>query len=839
MNCSSWGDQINRVIFSNVNNYSNSCSSGGYGNFISQVANVTAGQTYPITITVTTSYTEYVKVWIDFNHNGTLNDAGEEFYIGSGTGQLATYNITIPADALGGNTRMRVRCADTQAGSSVPCAAPSGTYGEVEDYTVNITIPNYATQVISADYGSSNWCIGETRNVSITLKNTGFRTWYVNGSTICTDPNLTVAASFKWNGDPGFDSYNTPPFSSRNPIPNDVAPGDIVTLTFPVTTPNGNPVGANNLSVNLIATECEWFSPVVWTSPSININAFPTADAGTDLTICPGSSTTLNGSTNTAPIPGISYTQTFDGCNNANGNPCGGWVVSGADYSFGFRTAAAYSVCTPGTGAAFSNIYSATQSDAFLTSGALGLSNGQPATLSFGYTCKNSNLLGTAPSSTATPAGNCTFTAYWSTNGINWNIIGTVNNVSSTSCTGYTFPTFTPSNGASVYIRIQAHWNSGDFWVMMDNISLSQAVLTPVYSWSGIDVTSGETTLTPTVIPGSNSSIFTLSITLNGCTTTDEVTVMIPAASGVETATICQGQSYTFDGVSYNTNNNTATKTLTNQYGCDSIVTLNLTVTPATYGVEAATICQGQSYTFDGVSYNTNNNTATKTLTNQYGCDSIVTLNLTVIPATYGVETATICQGQSYTFDGISYNTNNNTATKTLTNQYGCDSIVMLNLTVNPLPIPVITSNGNTLTTTSGFNSYQWALEGMDIPNATGNTHNAQINGSYTVTVEDANGCSGTSVTFSHTVAGLEDFAAEFVKIYPNPTSEKFTIQFSGSLGKATINIRSVTGQLIESRTIEQQEDSVFELSGPNGLYLIEIASSNNDKKTVLKLIKE
>ena len=132
---------------------------------------------------------------------------------------------------------------------------------------------NYAAEVISVNYGSSEWCIGESRNVSITVKNTGTRTWYATGTTApCTNTNLKVAVSFKWNADPGFDSYNFAPFSNRNPIPSNVAPGSSVTIIFPVRTPLGDPIGTNNLSFNLIAQECVWFTPI-YTSPNITINA--------------------------------------------------------------------------------------------------------------------------------------------------------------------------------------------------------------------------------------------------------------------------------------------------------------------------------------------------------------------------------------------------------------------------------------------------------------------------------------------------------------------------------------------------------------------------------------
>ncbi len=148
--------------------------------------------------------------------------------------------------------------------------------------------------------------------------------------------------------------------------------------------------------------------------------------------------------------------------------------------------------------------------------------------------------------------------------------------------------------------------------------------------------------------------------------------------SGTDTQIACDNYTW-IDGVTYTTSNNTATFTLTNVAGCDSLVTLNLTIN-SNSGTDTQIACD--SYTWiDGVTYTTSNNTATFTLTNVAGCDSLVTLNLT-INSNSGTDTQIACD--SYTWiDGVTYTTSNNTATFTLTNVAGCDSLVTLNLTIN------------------------------------------------------------------------------------------------------------------------------------------------------------
>src|ERR1019366_9220518 len=124
----------------------------------------------------------------------------------------------------------------------------------------------------------------------------------------------------------------------------------------------------------------------------------------------------------------------------------------------------------------------------------------------------------------------------------------------------------------------------------------------------------------------------------------------------------------------------TYTDTLTGVNGCDSIVTLNLTVRQLSSRFINATICSNSSYPFNGQNLNTAG-TYTDTLTGANGCDSIVTLTLTVNQITASTINASICAGGDYNFNG-QFLTTGGTYHDTLTGSNGCDSIVPLNLTV-------------------------------------------------------------------------------------------------------------------------------------------------------------
>ena len=99
--------------------------------------------------------------------------------------------------------------------------------------------------------------------------------------------------------------------------------------------------------------------------------------------------------------------------------------------------------------------------------------------------------------------------------------------------------------------------------------------------------------------------------------------------TGLDTQVHCD--TYTWiDGNTYTASDNTTTWTLTNVAGCDSVVTLDLTINNSDSSVDVLTACDSLTW-IDGITYTSSNNTATFTLQTIAGCDSIVTLDLTII----------------------------------------------------------------------------------------------------------------------------------------------------------------------------------------------------------------
>ncbi|HLV38253.1 GEVED domain-containing protein [Xanthomarina sp.] len=126
-------ENISNVTYAGINN--TTTSHMGYNDFTAQVATVVQGAVNQISVTINADGSDSIYVFMDWNQNGTLDDAGEVYTLASSTSNNGpfTMDITVPANAELGNTRMRVKVVWNQ---STPAPCGSFSYGEVEDYTV-------------------------------------------------------------------------------------------------------------------------------------------------------------------------------------------------------------------------------------------------------------------------------------------------------------------------------------------------------------------------------------------------------------------------------------------------------------------------------------------------------------------------------------------------------------------------------------------------------------------------------------------------------------------------------------------------------------------------------
>ena len=130
-------EYINSVVLGSISNTSG--NNGGYGNFTSKSTTLAAGSSYTATLTpgfTSTKYNEAWTMWIDYNGDGDFVDAGEKAGTATAAKTAKTITFTVPATAKNGSTRIRIQMKYSTASTG---SCTSYSYGEVEDYTGNIT----------------------------------------------------------------------------------------------------------------------------------------------------------------------------------------------------------------------------------------------------------------------------------------------------------------------------------------------------------------------------------------------------------------------------------------------------------------------------------------------------------------------------------------------------------------------------------------------------------------------------------------------------------------------------------------------------------------------------
>jgi hypothetical protein len=168
--------------------------------------------------------------------------------------------------------------------------------------------------------------------------------------------------------------------------------------------------------------------------------------------------------------------------------------------------------------------------------------------------------------------------------------------------------------------------------------------------------------------------------TIHGCDSTVVTTVTQYAVSIVNTnVNICQGDSIYLQGA-YQQNPGTFTDVLVSSHGCDSVVISQLFVWQAASSTTSQSICAGDSIFIGGV-YQSTAGIYTDQLTTFHGCDSIVTVTLSLWPSYVDTANAVIFQGDSIYLGGA-YQHVSGYYSDTLQTNNGCDSILVTSLSV-------------------------------------------------------------------------------------------------------------------------------------------------------------
>jgi len=310
---------------------------------------------------------------------------------------------------------------------------------------------------------------------------------------------------------------------------------------------------------------------------------------------------------------------------------------------------------------------------------------------------------------------------------------------------------------------------------------------------------------------------------------------ILNSTASTDVISACDNYTWT-DGVNYTASNSTALDTFTNAAGCDSVVTLNLTIRNSTSSTDVISACNNYTWT-DGITYTASNSTALDTFTNAAGCDSLVTLSLTILNSTASTDVISACDNYTWT-DGVNYTASNSTALDTFTNAAGCDSVVTLNLTIVKNDLTITNNDPLLEATVQTGATYQW-LNCVDtyseITGATNASFPVSGNGEYAVEITNS-GCIDTSACQTILLAStFESLLFEGVSIYPNPNTGLVNIDLN-SLKDVNIKVYDISGNLIYAENNISGGLYQFNLEVANGMYIIEINADNQTMRS--KLIK-
>jgi hypothetical protein len=281
---------------------------------------------------------------------------------------------------------------------------------------------------------------------------------------------------------------------------------------------------------------------------------------------------------------------------------------------------------------------------------------------------------------------------------------------------------------------------------------------------------------------------------------------------------ICEGQSFTLGNQSYTSSGTYQGRRFGTGGACDTLITLNLNVLPRQTN-PSVTICSNQPYSFNGLQLNTSG-VYLDTLVNMLGCDSIVQLNLTVNPAYNQILSMTICTGGSLQFGNQNLTAAGN-YTNTFVSSRGCDSLVNLSLTVTTSTTIVSSNSQNGFCPNSSVRiglanpqpnaTYTWRKDGAIIPNATSDTLSVNQTGNYQLAVQVSTTCIIQSNTLTIGILNCNRISGDLRYDNNNQTP----------LAGIPVHLKSLLGNIVASDTTDSS--GYYDMAGyANGNYLLD-----------------
>jgi subtilisin-like proprotein convertase family protein len=784
-----FSDVITNVTFGSSLNNNSTCAATGYTNYTTTVAatDVITGGASSMKVTVGPGGTEYVGVWIDYNRSGSF-EASEFTLLGSGNGTTITGNIAVPSTAPLGQTRMRVRVrwATTLTGTD---ACTIYTYGETEDYTVNL-IPCVPVTLTTQPANKVVDCGG----------NTSFA--------------VTAAGSipaFYWE-------YRTSAAGLWQNVPNAAPYSGVTTNTLTITSATSNLNGYQYRAVFSGACVGVDFS----TPATLTVNPLVAAIAKTPAgNICLGSIQQLS-VTNTQPATVLTFSSapalnitipdngTTPGVNNTiavSGIPAGVLITS-IKIKMDLTHSWAGDMIV---------VAKAPNNKILNLAYALNATGGASGTTAFRPTF----------SSTLTPAAylNSGANPYASTFSADGYDATTGDPTIPTGPDGYipTSVAATRNTFADLYTAAANSSTLNGNWVLAMYDYYDDGTITNKFNNWSIEITyTGGLANGVWTSPAPNSLYTDAAATIlyNGTTPINTVYAK-PTTAGVTNYTVvvdngvCTSAPFTVP------------------------VTANVAATAATAVANKAICVLGNTSFTSVVTVGSGN-----TYQWQVSTDGGATFANIADGAVYSGTTTTTL---SLTAAPQSYNNNRY---RLVVSALPCATVITSaagTLTVNPNPVIVVSANPVTelypgLTTTlsaavspNPAATYTWYRNNVIVPGATANTLVVDIDklGTYKVTVNDVNGCNNTSASIT-----IKEAANSILFIYPSPNTGQFQVRYFSELGSTqyprTLSVYDSKGARVFTKSYSINSPytrmDVDLKNHAKGVYNVELTDYNGDR---------
>ena len=225
------------------------------------------------------------------------------------------------------------------------------------------------------------------------------------------------------------------------------------------------------------------------------------------------------------------------------------------------------------------------------------------------------------------------------------------------------------SNGCDSLVNIDLQFSNGINIMRTDTLCEGGSI---VIGGTIFDATNNPNLL---IVPGVN------------CDTTFDINLTFVAPSmNVIDGIYCVNFDTIVNGVLYDFDNPSDVETIVggSSLGCDSIITINLNFESPSQNIIDGIYCSDFDTLVNDVLYNINNPSDIETIVggSYLGCDSIITIDLNYYPVAQNILDTTICSNESFIINGVTYDQNNLSGTETLTSQLGCDSTIVITVSL-------------------------------------------------------------------------------------------------------------------------------------------------------------